>query len=121
MKIAFASEDNQGLQGSLSAHFGRCPYYTMVDVEEDKVMDTTVIDNPYFNSHAPPGVVPQFIKEQGAQVMIAGGMGPRALEHFNQFGIEAITTGTQESVETILNAYLRGEISGAAGCDDHHH
>jgi predicted Fe-Mo cluster-binding NifX family protein len=37
MKIAFASEDNQGLQGTLSAHFGRCPYYTIVDVEDNAV------------------------------------------------------------------------------------
>jgi predicted Fe-Mo cluster-binding NifX family protein len=52
--------------------------------------------------------------------MIAGGMGPRALEIFNQFGIEAITTGAQGTLEEILNAYLRGEISGATGCEHHH-
>jgi len=119
MKIAFASEDNQGLQGSLSAHFGRCPYYTIVDVEDNTASNVEVIDNPYFNSHV-PGVVPQFIKEQGAQVMVAGGMGPRAIELFNQFGIEAITTGIQGSLEAILNAYLRGEINGATGCEHHH-
>jgi predicted Fe-Mo cluster-binding NifX family protein len=119
MKIAFASEDNQGLQGTLSAHFGRCPYYTIVDVEDNTASNVEVIDNPYFNSHV-PGAVPQFIKEQNAQVMIAGGMGPRALEHFNQFGIEAITTSIQGNLEDILNAYLRGEISGATGCEHHH-
>ena len=119
MKIAFASEDNQGLKGSLSAHFGRCPYYTIVDVEDKTVSNEQVIDNPYFTSHV-PGVVPQSIKEQGAQVMIAGGMGPRAIELFNQLGIEAITTGSQGTLEDILNAYLRGEISGAAGCEHHH-
>jgi predicted Fe-Mo cluster-binding NifX family protein len=119
MKIAFASEDNQGLLGSLSAHFGRCPYYTIVDVEDKTVSNVQIIDNPYFTNHV-PGAVPQFIKEQGAQVMIAGGMGPRALELFNQLGIEAITTGIQENLETILNAYLRGDISGATGCEHHH-
>jgi predicted Fe-Mo cluster-binding NifX family protein len=119
MKIAFASEDNQGLKGFLSAHFGRCPYYTIVDVEDKTVSDVQIIDNPYFTNHV-PGAVPQFIKEQGAQVMIAGGMGPRALELFNQLGIEAITTGIQENLEAILNAYLRGEISGATGCEHHH-
>jgi predicted Fe-Mo cluster-binding NifX family protein len=119
MKIAFASEDNQGLKGSLRAHFGRCPYYTIVDIEDNTASNVEVIDNPYFDSHV-PGAVPQFIKEQNAQVMIAGGMGPRALEHFNQFGIEAITTGMQGNLEDILNAYLRGEISGATGCEHHH-
>ncbi|MEJ2068578.1 MAG: NifB/NifX family molybdenum-iron cluster-binding protein [Deltaproteobacteria bacterium] len=119
MKIVFASEDNQGLKGSLSAHFGRCPFYTIVNVEDKAVSNVQVIDNPYFSNHV-PGAVPQFINEQGAQVMIAGGMGPRALELFNQFGIEAITTGMHGSLENILNAYLRGEISGATGCEHHH-
>lgn len=119
MRVVFASENNQGLQGVLSAHFGRCPYYTIVDVEDKAVSNVQVIGNPYFTDHV-PGAVPQFIKEQGAQVMIAGGMGPRALELFDQFGIEAITTGIQGSIEDILNAYLRGEISGATGCEHHH-
>ena len=119
MKVVFASADNQGLQGALSAHFGRCPYYTIVDVEDKAVSNMQVIDNPYFTNHV-PGAVPEFIKEQGAHVMIAGGMGPRALELFNQFGIEAITTGVQGSLEDILNAYMRGEISGATGCEHHH-
>ena len=35
-------------------------------------------------------------------------------------GIEAITTGMQGNLEDILNAYLRGEISGATGCEHHH-
>ena len=119
MRIAFASEDNQGLEGVLSAHFGRCPYYTLVDIDGDSVSDVTIVANPYFTSHV-PGAVPEFIKSQGAHVMIAGGMGPRALDIFNEFGIEAITTGGQETLQDILSAYLRGEIKGAAGCEHHH-
>ena len=119
MKIIFASEDNQGLQGMLSAHFGRCPYYTMVDIDEDKVTKITVVDNPYFDNHL-PGAVPQFIKEQGAQVMIAGGMGPRALQLFEQIGIEAVTTNVPGNLEEILTSFLRGDITGASGCNHHH-
>ncbi len=121
MRIAFASDDNQGVEGFLSAHFGRCPYYTLVDIEGDgdKVLDVKVVANPYFNSHV-PGAVPEFIKSQGAQVMIAGGMGPRAIGLFEQIGIEAITTGAQGTLEEILLAYLRGEIKGALSCAQHH-
>lgn len=119
MRIVFASEDNQGLSGSLSAHFGRCPYYTVVDVDGDQVLDIKVVENPYFNSHV-PGAVPEFIKSQGAQVIIAGGMGPRAIALFEQIGIEAVTTGAQGRFDNILLAYLRGEIKGALGCKHHH-
>ncbi len=36
-RIALSAEDNSGLEGMLSAHFGRCPFYTFVNVEGDKM------------------------------------------------------------------------------------
>ena len=118
-RIAFSSEDNLGLKGRLSAHFGRCPFYTLVDVECDQVTSVQVIENPFFAQHV-PGAVPEFIKSRNAHVMIAGGMGPRAIELFNQSGIEVITTNAQGTIEDILMAYLRGDITGASGCEHHH-
>jgi predicted Fe-Mo cluster-binding NifX family protein len=118
-KIAFSMEDNQGLQGRMSLHFGRCPFYAFVDVDGDTVHHVQVVSNPYYGSHA-PGAVPEFIRSQGADVMIAGGMGPRALQQFAQYNIEVVTTNTQATPEEVLPAYLRGELTGANGCEHHH-
>ena len=117
-KIALACEDNQGLGGQVSQHFGRCPCYLIVDAEGGEVKKTDIVDNPYFNNHI-PGKVPQFIKEQGAQVMIAGGMGPRAIDMFSNFGIEVVT-GAIGNTGNVLQAYLRGEISGVEPCKHDH-
>lgn len=118
MRIAFASEDKMGLTGEVSAHFGRCPYYTFLEVEDGKVKKWEVLDNPYYENHV-PGKVPEFINSQRANVMIAGGMGPRAIEFFDGFGIEAVT-GAFGKIEDVLNAYLRGELRGAGGCHHDH-
>ena len=113
-RIALATEDNQGLTGQISQHFGRCPYYLIVEVEELEIVKTENVNNPYYNSHA-PGMVPQFINEQGADVMIAGGMGPRAIDMFTSLGIEAVS-GATGNVGNILKAYLRGDITGVEAC-----
>ncbi len=113
-RIALATEDNQGLTGQISQHFGRCPYYLIVEVEELEIVKTENVNNPYYNSHA-PGMVPQFINEQGADVMIAGGMGPRAIDMFTSLGIEAVS-GATGNVGNILQAYLRGDITGVEAC-----
>ena len=123
-RIALATEDNQGLTGQISQHFGRCPYYLIVEVEELEIVKTENVNNPYYNSHA-PGMVPQFINEQGADVMIAGGMGPRAIDMFTSLGIEAVS-GATGNVGNILQAYLRGDITGVEACrhdylGGHHH
>jgi predicted Fe-Mo cluster-binding NifX family protein len=118
IKIALASEDNKGLDGEMSHHFGRCPYYTMATVEEGQVKGVELVSNPHFERHQ-PGVMPRFIHEQGADVIIAGGMGPMAVDLFTQLGIEAVTGGIG-NVGRVLQAYLNGEIKGAAPCDHDH-
>jgi predicted Fe-Mo cluster-binding NifX family protein len=117
-RIALACEDNQGLGGQISQHFGRCPYYLIVEVEGLEIVKTETVNNPYYNSHS-PGMVPKFINEQGANVMIAGGMGPRAIDMFTSLGIEAVS-GATGNVGNILQAYLRGEISGVEACQHDH-
>ena len=114
-RIALACEDNQGLDGQMSQHFGRCPYYLIVDVEGDEIKKTDSVNNPYYNNHV-PGMVPQFINEQRANVMIAGGMGPRAIDMFSNLGMEVVT-GAIGNVGNILQAYLSGEISGVEPCE----
>ena len=117
-RIAFSCEDGRGLQSEMSMHFGRCSHYTLVDVEGADIKKVQVIDNPYFNNHV-PGVVPGFIHEQGADVMIAGGMGPRAIQLFEGFGIE-VATGVGGTVENVLKAYLAGTVKGSAACAHDH-
>ena len=117
-KIALACEDNQGLDGQISQHFGRCPYYLLVEVEGSEIKKTDAVDNPYYDDHI-PGMVPKFINEQGVNVMVAGGMGPRAIDMFSNFGIEVIT-GAVGNTGNVLQAYLKGEISGVEPCKHDH-
>ena len=114
-RIALACEDDQGLDGQMSQHFGRCPYYLIVDVEGDEIKKTDSVNNPYYNNHV-PGMVPQFINEQAVNVMIAGGMGPRAIDMFTNLGIEVVT-GAIGNAGNVIQAYLRGEISGVEACE----
>ena len=117
-RIALACEDNQGLDSQISQHFGRCPYYLILDVDGEEIKKSETVSNPYYHNHI-PGVVPKFIHEQGANVMIAGGMGPRAIDMFTGLGIEVVT-GAIGNAGNVLQAYLRGEVSGVEPCKHDH-
>lgn len=116
--IAVASEDSSGLDGRVSAHFGRCPFYVLVHVKGDTVIRSQVAANPHFGEHR-PGLMPQFIHGLGANVIIAGGMGPRAIDMFHGFGMD-VATGAIGTVEEVLGAYLRGEHRGVVPCAHDH-
>ena len=118
MKVAVASDDNNGLAGQVSMHFGKCPYYVLAEVENGKVLRSKTEENPHFGNHQ-PGKVPMFIRELGADVIVSGGMGPRAIQMFNDFGIE-VATGAVGKVENVLDAYLRGDLKGVVPCSHDH-
>ena len=116
MRIAFSCDDDRGLDGVMAHHFGRCPYYAFVDVEGNQVTGTRVVANPYYGQHA-PGVVPEFIHKQGAEVMITGGMGSRAVAFFDQHGVQVVT-GASGTVRYAPESYLAGSLRGAEPCGE---
>jgi len=118
MKIAVATEDNRGLEAVISQHFGRCPFYVLVDVVNGQIGEVTALESPFYGSHGQPGEVPAFIKRIGAQVIIAGGMGPKAIGFFEQYGIQ-VATGVSGVVQSALQLYLSDQIPGASPCMDH--
>ena len=117
MKIALATDDNKGLDAILSHHFGRCPYYIVVDVDDKEIKDVKAVKNPFYESHGQTGEVPNFINSLGADVIIAGGMGPKAISFFQQLGLQAFT-GASGIVGDVIKNYMGGQIDGAVPCSD---
>lgn len=113
-RIAISADDSNGLDSVVSPHFGRCPYYVLVDLDDRDVSAVDVVENPFY-SHHQPGQVPGFIDQQGVDVMLTGGMGRRAIAIFQQYNVEAVT-GATGSVRHALKQYLGGVLEGAAPC-----
>ena len=118
MRIAVSTENDRGLASTVSAHFGRCPYFTFVDLDGEVVEQVRTIANPFYGNHQ-PGQVPAFIRDQRAQVMLSGGMGAGAISYFGEYGIE-VATGASGTVQEAVEAYLRGELRADASCPGHH-
>jgi len=114
MRIALSADTKDGLDSVISPHFGRCPYFVLVDIEGQEVTRVLEVENPFYGSHS-PGQVPGFIHQQAANVMLTGGMGGRAMQFFAQYGIEPVT-GAAGTVRLSLEQYLGGELKGAAPC-----
>ena len=116
MRIVVSSDNNKELDSSVSHHFGRCPYFTIVDLEGNKIIKVKSVDNPYFSSHS-VGQVPSFVKELGADIMLAGGMGRRAISIFSDFGI-GCSTGAAGTVKSSIDNYTAGILPGASPCSE---
>ena len=102
MRIAISTDGDV-----VSAHFGRCPSFTIVDIEEKKVVGKEVIENP---GHQ-PGYIPRFLHEKGVGYIVAGGMGMRATDLFQQMGIDTVM-GITGRVDDVIEEILAGTLKG---------
>lgn len=102
MKIAISTDGDL-----VSAHFGRCPSFTIVELEDGTVISKHVIDNPGHH----PGFLPQFLHERGVNAIIAGGMGQRAEMLFEENGIKTIM-GVSGKVDEVIKQAVQGKLKG---------
>ena len=117
MRIAVSAETNAGLEAPVAGHFGRCPFFALIDLEGELVQSVQVVANPFFPHHE-PGQVPGFVHSQGAHAILTGGMGGRAAAFFEDYGIRPIT-GAAGTVQQALESLQRGDLGGWTPCSEH--
>ena len=110
MKISVAAMGSE-----VAGHFGHCENFLFYDVDNGQILAEDCIPNP---GHK-PGFLPNFLADNGAQVIISGGMGGGAVDIFNERDVEVIV-GAQGDARTAVEAYLRGElVSTGSVCHEH--
>ena len=63
-------------------------------------------------------MLPRWLHEQGANVILAGGMGQRAQQLFAQSGVKVVVGAPVDTPENLVTTYLAGSlVSGANVCD----
>ncbi len=102
MRVAISTDGDY-----VSAHFGRCPEFTIVDFEDSRAAEKEIIKNP---GHE-PGFIPEFLREKGVNCIIAGGMGRRAEELFNRSGIEMVV-GVNDKIDDVIGKIIDGTLEG---------
>jgi predicted Fe-Mo cluster-binding NifX family protein len=114
-------------QGRFSAHFGGAEAFAFYTVDEgSRTVRGRELEAP--PEHA-RGVFPMWLRAQGATVVLAGGMGPRASGILAQHGIEVVTGIREEDPDAVVRAYLDGTLvasnepcleHGFHDCGHHH-
>ncbi len=103
--------------GKLAQHFGHCQYFALIDVDPEAktVLGKQELEAPEHQ----PGLLPRWLAERGAKLIIAGGMGRRAQNLFQQNGIEVVVGAPAQALEVLLDAYLNGTLQNGENLCDH--
>ncbi|KUG15455.1 dinitrogenase iron-molybdenum cofactor biosynthesis [hydrocarbon metagenome] len=107
-KVAIAADGN-----GVSSHFGHCEKYTVYHIRNKEIFHEENLMNP---GHE-PGKLPRMLASCGITHVLAGGMGMKAVQLFNEQGIE-VTLGISGPVDEVINDFMCGRIvPGKSMCD----
>jgi predicted Fe-Mo cluster-binding NifX family protein len=109
-KIAIPATGN-----TLSSHFGHCDKFAIYDTDNGTIKKEDFITPP---NHQ-PGVYPKWLKEQGVTDVIAGGIGQRAIQLFNQQGINVCVGAPLKAAEELVKDYISGNLESKENYCDH--
>lgn len=108
MKVVLPTADDGGLQATLAEHFGQARFFTVVDSETQEV-STRPNDGQHYGEGQTPA---QIMIEAGAEVVLCGGLGRRAVGLFEQAGVQ-VMVGAIGTVQECLDAHRAGTLSAA--------
>jgi predicted Fe-Mo cluster-binding NifX family protein len=101
-----------------SAHFGGAEFFAFYTIDEDRrtVRERTLTAPPEHGR----GVYPMWLRQQGADVVLAGGMGPRASGILAQHGIEVVSGIQGGDPDAVVHAFLEGTLEASGEiCHEH--
>jgi predicted Fe-Mo cluster-binding NifX family protein len=103
--------------GMMSPHFGHCEQFALFDVDEQtkEITNKELVNSP---GHQ-PGLLPEWLAEQGVSVVVASGMGSRAQMLFEQNGIGVVFGALEDDPEQAVQSHLNGQLATGDNICDH--
>ncbi|MFO7990808.1 MAG: NifB/NifX family molybdenum-iron cluster-binding protein [Thermoplasmata archaeon] len=108
MRIAIPTDGQQGMEDSISNHFGRCPTFTIYDTDTKEV-EVILNTSEHMGGSGKP---PELLSQQHIDVMITSNLGRRAVTMFKEFGIQ-VYCGARGTAKDAVESWRRGELAAA--------
>ena len=117
-RIVVPVVEERGLNARLSEHFGRAPYFAVIDLDENGSISSQRTVSNISEHFGGTGRPPDRILQLRPTVLITYGMGPRALGIFQNARV-AVLRANANTVEGVVAAYNNDELEELTeGC--HH-
>ena len=107
--IAFPSKSSGGLDASVSAHFGTCRCFTLVEIGKDGATKASVLQAP---AHDDGGCEERVrrLAEQGVRGVVISSIGGHALVELQKAGFAVWRDQSQRPIAALVEAMKRGQI-----------
>jgi cation diffusion facilitator family transporter len=114
-RIAIPVEDDKGLDSTISQHFGKSPYFILIDVHKDGSRNWFVVGNRGAGIETKKGIeAAHLLVRNRADVLVAKEIGEGPYHVLRDSSIQIFDLNKESSIERVLDAFLRKELSSLA-------
>lgn len=120
MKVCIPTTDEEGLRARLSTHFGKAPYYTIVETNGWTLRTIINTNEHHVHGQCTPA---ESIQGLGVDAVVCRGLGRNALRKLRAAGL-TVYVAEDWFVEDAVGAFLAGDLSeltDEAACHGHEH
>ncbi|MBN2787212.1 MAG: ATPase [Paludibacteraceae bacterium] len=101
--------------GVLCSHFGHCSLFSIIHIENNKVAATKFLVPPVHE----PGVLPNWLAEQGVTEVIAAGIGQSAINLLNKKNIHVTIGAPLKSPQELVTDKLNNTLTTSENVCNH--
>jgi predicted Fe-Mo cluster-binding NifX family protein len=119
-RVIIPVEEENGLESHVAQHFGRAPYFAVVDFEKGEAK--SIKTQPNTGEHlGGTGHPHENLLALKPDVIIAHGMGPGGLQSFRSAHV-LVLKADAETVKQIVESFKQGKLTElTGGCQHAHH
>ena len=121
MKLAIPSESDSGLQSVRSGHFGHCAFFTIIEIEDDKILNVESVKNADHDTVGCGGIIDHALS-LGIDAILAAGMGRPPFTRFSEAGVDVYIEQETPRVEDVVQLFIEGKVAKMsldAACNHH--
>ncbi|MEA3373793.1 MAG: NifB/NifX family molybdenum-iron cluster-binding protein, partial [Campylobacterota bacterium] len=121
MRLVFPTDENMGYLSKRGAHFGKAKFYTVITIENEKIVEVEGVPNPGHSGGACGNAVTN-IMSLNPDALIVSGIGGSPAQGFAKAGLDLYFDRVSPTVQESIDRFNRGELeksSGEGTCSAH--
>lgn len=114
MKVIYPTDENMGYLSKIGAHFGKAKFYTIITLENDKMVDVEGVENPGHSGGACGSAVANIIN-LNPDALVVSGIGGSPAQGFAKAGLDLYFDSTSKTVQESVARLIKNELQKSNG------
>jgi len=114
MRLVFPTDENMGYLSKRGAHFGKAKFYTIIILEDNKMVDVESVENRGHSTGACGNAVSN-IMSLNPDALIVGGIGGSPANGFAEAGLDVYFDTQSATVQQSVEQFVQGLLQKSTG------